>query len=344
MMSDPASPRSSPSATTSRRDLLRLRFGAAEGADYWLRLHRPAMACRFEVTLSGEDHRHLPAVTRALDLAEEIEAALTLFRPTSDLVRLNALAGGEPAEVSRELFDLLWRCRILHGRTEGAFDITSTPLSRAWGFLARAGRLPSLHEIEAARALVGMDGVSFDVESRTVAFRRPGMELNLGGIGKGYALERMATLLRASGVGHALLSAGGSSVLALGGRGLGWSIDLRSRQVPGQALGRLALTDGALSTSAAGEQFVEVAGTRYGHVLDPRTGRPAAGILSATVVTADPTVAEALSTAFLVGGVGLAERFCASNGGVMALLTPDDGCGASRVIGAFEGARWEEGP
>jgi thiamine biosynthesis lipoprotein len=329
-------------ATTSRRDLLRLRFGAAESADYWLRLHRPAMACRFEVTLSGEDRRHLPSVTRALDLVEEIEAALTLFRPTSDLVRLNQRAGAAPVEVSRELFDLLWRCRALHRRTEGAFDITSTPLSRAWGFLARAGRLPSAPEIEAARAVVGMDGVSFDVERRTVAFRRPGMELNLGGVGKGYALARMAAVLRASGVGQALLSAGGSSVLALGGRG--WPIDLRARQVPDRRLARLVLTGGALSTSAAGEQFFEVGGSRYGHVLDPRTGRPAAGILSATVVTSDPTVAEALSTAFLVGGVGLAERFCAAHGGVMALLTPDDGCGASRVVGAFAGARWEEEP
>lgn len=344
MTGDPASPRIPAGPAASRRDLLRLRFGAPERADYWLRVHRPGMACRFEVTLAGEDHRHVPAATRALDLVEEIEASLTLFRPTSDLVRLNALAGTEPVAVGREIFELLLLCRELHRRTGGAFDVTSTPLSRAWGFLARAGRQPSPAELQAARALVGMDGVSFDAERLTVSFRRPGIELNLGGIGKGYALGRMAEALRANGVGHALLSAGGSSALALGGRGPGWSVDLRARQAPGRTLGRLMLTDGALSTSGSGEQFVEVAGTRYGHVLDPRTGRPAAGILSATVVTADPTEAEALSTAFLVGGRDLAARFCAAHGGVMAVLTPDGGCGAPQVVGSFAGARWEEGP
>jgi thiamine biosynthesis lipoprotein len=240
-----------------------------------------------------------------------------------------------------DLFALLVRCRDLHARTGGAFDITSTPLSRCWGFLRREGRLPSPEAIAAARAIVGMPGVVFDEAARTVGFARPGMELNLGSIGKGYALDRMAALMRGRGVSHALLSAGGSSAVALGGRGQGWTVDIRSRQVGGGKLARLHLRDGALATSGAGEQFFEVDGKRYGHVIDPRTGWPAAGVLSVSVVTAEGALSDALSTAFLVGGLEVARRYCASQAQTLAFVTPDDGSSKPVVLGAFAGARVE---
>jgi len=168
------------------------------------------------------------------------------------------------------------------------------------------------------------------------------MELNLGSIGKGYALDRMATLMRARGAAHALISAGGSSAVAIGGRGAGWTVDLRSRQVATGRLARLRLRDGALATSGAGEQFFEVDGRRYGHVIDPRTGWPASGVLSVSVVTAEGAVSDALSTAFLVGGLELARRYCASNPQTLVLVTPDDGRPRPVVLGAFAGARLEE--
>lgn len=330
-------------APIGRREFLALDLeSSAPGADHWLRLHRAAMACRFEVTLSGEDARHLGFAREALDEVERIEAALTVFRQTSELVRINGTASREPVAVGEHLFGLLRLCRELHARTEGAFDVTTTPLSRCWGFLRREGRLPPPQEIEAARALVGMDRVELDAPRRTVRFRRPGMELNLGSIGKGYALGRMGELLRRRGIRHALLSAGGSSVLALGGREGGWTIDLRSRQVKRERLARLRLRDGALGTSGAGEQFVEVAGKRYGHVLDPRTGWPASGVLSASVVTGDAAVADALSTAFLVGGADLARRYCASHPDTLAIVTPDDGSEGPRAFGSYAGARLED--
>lgn len=327
----------------SRRDLFTRRFDRPRpAADHWLRIHRPAMACRFEVTLSGEDGAWIPAAREALDEAERIESVLTLFRETSELVHVNQRASLGPVPVSRPLFDLLRLCGDLHGRTEGAFDVTSTPLSRCWGFLAREGRLPTAEETAAARAQVGMPFVTLDETQGTVHFSRPGIELNLGSIGKGYAVGRMGQLLRDRGVRHALVSAAGSSVRALGGRGRGWEIDLRSRQARHSRLARLHLRDGALATSGAGEQFVEVDGRRYGHVLDPRTGWPAAGVLSASVVTAEPAVADALSTAFLVGGLDLAERYCAAHSDVLALVTPDDGSERLRVFGAYPGAVVED--
>jgi thiamine biosynthesis lipoprotein len=197
--------------------------------------------------------------------------------------------------------------------------------------------LPSQEAIDAARALVGFDAVDLDRGQRTVRFRRPGMELNFGAIGKGYALDRVAINLRASGGGHALLSAGRSSLLAIGGRDAGWYVEIvaaRADDARGdRPLAHVWLRDAAIGTSGAGEQFVIADGTRYGHVIDPRTGWPAAGVLSASVIAPSAALADALSTAFLIGGVALAERYCAAHPNVMALVTPDDGSNVPRVFG-----------
>lgn len=330
-----------PVRALTRRELFARRRPAEEGG-HWLRIHRAAMACRFEILLDGADERHAAAAREALDEADRLEAELSVFRETSALSRVNLIAAETPAAVDADLFALLTRCRDLHARTAGAFDITSTPLSRCWGFLRREGRLPSPEAIAAARALVGMPGVLFDETARTVRFARAGMELSLGSIGKGYALDRMAALMRGRGVRHALLSAGGSSAVALGGRGEGWTVDVRSRRIAGGKLARLQLRDGALATSGAGEQFFEVDGKRYGHVIDPRTGWPAAGVLSVSVVTAEGALSDALSTAFLVGGLDVARRYCASHPQTFALVTPDDGTSRPVVLGAFAGATVEE--
>jgi thiamine biosynthesis lipoprotein len=199
----------------SRRALFTLGFDRSPGsADRWLRVHRTAMACRVEVTLAPHDARFVRAAGEALNEADRVEALLTVFRESSELSRVNRDRGGE---VDRELFALLQRCATLYGSTAGAFDITSTPLSRCWGFLRRQGRVPAEDDINAARALVGMDRVTLDAAARSVKFAQPGMALNLNAIGKGYALDMMASVLRRRGVDHALVSAGGSSIVALGG-------------------------------------------------------------------------------------------------------------------------------
>jgi thiamine biosynthesis lipoprotein len=236
---------------------------------------------------------------------------------------------------------LLDRCRDLHRDTGGAFDITSTPLSRCWGFLQREGRIPSAEAIAAARARVGFDRVALDRVRCTTRFEHPGIELNLGAIGKGYALDCVAVEMRRTGVTDALLSAGRSSLLAIGGGARGWDVEVVSARATQDGaprpLARLRLRDVALGTSGAGEQFVIADGTRYGHVIDPRTGWPASGVLSASVVTSSAADADALSTAFLVGGVELAESYCADHPGVLALVTPDDGSDVPLVIGKVEG-------
>ena len=170
-------------------------------------------------------------------------------------------------------------------------------------------------------------------------FDRAGVELNLGAVGKGYALGRVARRLRADGVTDALVSAGGSSVVAIGGP---FHVAVRPRRA--RTAISVWLEDAALGTSGAGEQFFEVGGRRFGHVLDPRTGWPAEGTLAATVAGPDAAVCDALSTAFLVGGAALAARRCAERGDVLAVVWPDDGSARHLAFGACAGVAWKEDP
>jgi thiamine biosynthesis lipoprotein len=325
----------------SRRDLLTLASPHEASSDHWVRASRTAMACRFEVVLSGEHAAFLGAAQEALAAADRVEDRLTVFRDSSEVSRVNARANLEAVPVSEELFTLLETAARLHGQTGGAFDPTATPLSRTWGFLRRAGRLPQDAEIEEARARTGMAQVVRDPAARTVRFERPGLELSFGSIGKGHALDVMARALQERGVPKALLSAGGSSVLAFGGGRDGFRVDVTSPRLPGPSLFRLRLRDAAQATSGAGEQFFELEGRRFGHVIDPRTGWPAKGVTSATVVTRSAAEADALSTAFLVAGAQLAEAYCRENPGTLALLVPEDEPERRLVFGGCEGAQLE---
>ena len=292
-------------------------------ADVWLRVHRVAMACRFEVLLSGDDGRHTAAAHDALREADRLDALWSIHREDSAIALLNRTAADAPVPVDAESFALLVLAQDLWRRTAGAFDITTTPLSRCWGFLARDGRVPDPAEIEAARTSVGLDRVALDAAGQTVQFRVRGTELNLGAIGKGAAVDAVAARLAQHGVRDALVSAAGSSARAIGGRDGGFAIDVTSPLVD-RPLARLRLHRGALGTSGIGLQSIVQDGRRFGHVIDPRTGWPATGIVSATVVAADAATADALSTAMLIGGPPLAERYCAARPDTFVLLTTDD--------------------
>jgi thiamine biosynthesis lipoprotein len=315
-----------------RRALFGRLLPQAPEAGQWLKVHRSAMACRFEVTLDSADARHVDAARAALDEVGAIEASLTVFRETSEVSCLNRQAAVAPVPVSPGLFTLLSLCRELHAATGGSFDPASTALSRSWGFLDRRPRRPADEEIAAARARSGMDKLVLDDLGRAVRFAVPGVELGFGAVGKGWAVDRVAASLRVRGVARALLTAGGSSHRGWGGEA--WELALRPG---GEDLALLRLRDAALGTSADGEQRFEADGRRFGHVLDPRSGWPAEGVRSASVVTSEAAVADALSTAFLVGGPALAAPFCAARPGTMALLVLDARPREILVFGTREG-------
>lgn len=290
---------------------------------YWLHVNRAAMACRFEVTLPISDQSGVLAARVALDEVDRLEQQLTVFRESSEVSNINRNAASAAVKVEASLYALLFRCRELCRETERAFDITSGPLTRVWGFLRREGRLPNPDEITSARAFVGSDKLLLNHEQRTIRFDRPGIEINLGSIGKGYALDRVAALIRKLRVQTALVNAGSSSIRAIGGGGAGqrgWVVGLRHPRQKDKRMALLRIHDCALSTSGSDEQFFEHDGKRYGHIIDPRSGQPAEGVTSVTVVAQSTAVCDALATAFYVGGRELAERYCATHPDVLVIM------------------------
>lgn len=306
---------------------------------YVLHVGRPVMACEFEIMLNAGEHPEGPdAALRALDLADALEAQLTVYRDTSEVSRLNARAASEPVLIERGLFNLLALALRIGLETDAAFDITSGPLSKAWGFYRRAGRLPGDAELAAALERVGHRHLVLDAERQTVAFRRAGVEINLGAIGKGYALDRCGESLAREGVANFLIHGGTSSILGRGSRaGLpqqesGWIVAVRHPLRPDQRLAEVRLRDRALGTSGSASQFFFHQGRRLGHILDPRTGWPAEQVLSATVVAPTAALADALSTAFYVLGPDGALRYCEAHPDIgMLLILPDSRAGATRL-------------
>ena len=286
------------------------------------------MATRFEVVLHGHDPVALRAAgEEALAEIEKLEEQLSLYRPASEISALNARAASDPVRVSPAVFALLRQAQDLHRQSGGAFDITVGPLIRCWDFMGgRSGRLPAAADLAEARSKVGMDLVTLDPEHLTVRFARPGVVLDLGAIGKGYAIERAVEVLREAGVSSALLHGGTSTVYALGHPPDAdhWRVALEG---PPPALGLLpvqlpfvALRDEAVSVSAVWGRFFQSEGKIFGHVLDPRTGQPGRGAVLAAVVLPSATETDALSTALLTLGPAGHERISRLRPGIRTLL------------------------
>ena len=308
---------------------------------YLVHVSRRAMACEFEVVLNaGQYEGATEAALDALDLVELLEARISVFQETSQISQVNREAFERPVEVDQGLFDLLELAVGLSEQTHGAFDVTSAPLGKTWGFARRAGSIPGEEQLAEALDRVGSRFLELDSEAKTVRFLRPGMEINLGSIGKGYALDLAADLLFSAGIENFLLEGGQSSVLARGRRfepaaksaqnePSGWSVGIGHPLRPAKRLAEIRLENRALGTSGSARQFFRHQGRRYGHVLDPRTGRPAEGTLSATVLGPDATLTDALATAFYVMGADDAMEFCRARSELAAVFV----CPAERRSG-----------
>ena len=300
---------------------------------------RDAMACRFEVAFNaGEVPGDTELAVAALDLVDGIEERFSIYRESSELSRINALAAAGWVPVSAEVYDLLATARELHARTRGAFDIAAGSIVRAWGFLRRQGRTPVAAELEAAIARCGMQWVELDEVDRRVRFLRPGVELNPGAIGKGWAIDRVLDHLAAAGVPSVLVHGGQSSVRGRGTQGPaaegrhGWRVGLRHPLRPSRRLATITLDDRALGTSGSGTQFFIDRGRKLGHILDPRTGLPAEGVISATVLAPTAAAADALSTALYVLGPAGLPLIAPPGGPVAAILVLPGAAGAIRVV------------
>jgi thiamine biosynthesis lipoprotein len=273
------------------------------GADS-VQLACEAMAVRFELVLSGSDAVMLrSAGEEALAEIRRIEARISPFRPSSEIAQVNACAAHGPVPVSPGVFDLLRLSQRLGRETGGAFDITVGPLMRCWRFRGGTEVVPGEAELTAARLCCGTQALELDEAGRTVRFSREGVTLDLGAIGKGWAIDRAVELLREAGVTNALLHGGTSTVFGLGsppGRD-GWPVSVaRSSAFGGWA--PVVLRDCALSVSDRQGRTVTLDGRQRGHIMDPRTGRPVEGASMAAVVADTAAESDALSTALLVLG------------------------------------------
>ena len=262
------------------------------------------MATRFEIVLHGGDPSALRAAgEEALDEIDRLEAQLSLYRPGSEVARLNAQAHERAVRVTPGLFRLIERARDLSSATQGTFDITVAPLVRCWGFMGGTGSMPEDAAVQEARALVGMHLLELDADQFTVRFTRPGVMLDFGAIGKGYAVDRAAELLREAGVTSALLHGGTSTAFALGRlpNGALWKIAVTSptNESAAQPVAAVELEDESLSVSAVWGRAFRAGGKSYGHIIDPRSGRPAEHARLSAVVLRSATETDALSTALL---------------------------------------------
>jgi thiamine biosynthesis lipoprotein len=282
-------------------------------------LGRPAMGTILEITVvAGDAARGRATIDRAFAEAERLEAIFTTWREDGELARLNARAGGGPQPASPELIAILGDAQRFARETGGAFDVTVGPLLALWRDAERAQALPSAGAIADARARVGAARMHLDAARATIALEA-GSSVDLGGLAKGWALDRLGELLRDDGIAASLLDFGGSSLRARG-RPLdapAWRVALEDGEI-------LALGDADVSISSGFDQTLEIGGERLSHIVDPATGRPVAHAVRAIVFAPSGAIAEAWSTALVVrGAAGLAALPC--DAGIRARVIAADG-------------------
>lgn len=306
---------------------------------------RHAMATRFEIALAGAGpHRLRAAGEEALEEITRAEEMYSAYLPSSLTYQINERAGVRPVRIGHEALLRLEGIVAMCRATGGAFDVTVRPLLRAWGLTGE--REPGTDaEIEEARALTGTHHLKLGWDDWTVSFDRPGVELDFGAVGKGLALDSAAATLRQCGVSSALLHGGTSSVTAIGTQNeeRGWRVAVADPYEPGRVLAETWLYDSSLGVSCTAGKTVVRSGEVVGHIIDPRSGRPAQGAVLAAVAARDAAFCDAYSTALVVLGEEGLELPELCGGGVSCLVALRPGDGGLNIV--TTGAYWQgEGP
>jgi thiamine biosynthesis lipoprotein len=262
-----------------------------------------------------------------------IDSLMSNWTTTSEVARVNRVAGSSATVLQSEVATVVDTSLRVWRESDGAFDITVEPLVRAWGFLGGPRRVPSDSEARAAFALVGSQRVHYEPTTRTLRFDQPGVRIDLGGIAKGYAVDRAADVLREAGVRDALVDLTGN-MFALGTPADSdhWRIGIRDPRDRMPYFARLDLRPGeGISTSGKYEQFVARDGKTYGHIMDPRTGRPAEGLISVTVVSRSAFTCDTWDTPLFVLGPIEARRKARERGDIAVILVEPGDAGVDTV-------------
>jgi thiamine biosynthesis lipoprotein len=244
------------------------------------------------------------AADHAFAEARRLDNLLSNYKPESEWSKVNRDASAHPVRISNELFALLSACVEYSRQSDGAFDISVGPLMRIWGFYKGTGHLPQPGEVESARKRIGYRHIVLNASSHTVYFDEPGFNIDPGGIGKGYAVDKMVEILRKYGIRNALVSAAGSSIYCLGKppSGKGWRIQIRDPKNERRSVSEAVLKNESISTSGSAEKFFVADGKVWSHIMDPRTGYPARGALSVSVIAPRTIDTEAWTKPYFVNG------------------------------------------
>ncbi len=278
------------------------------------------MGTRASVSIYGMKKEQAERVSgEALHVLHRLERMMSTWNPESDLSRLNSAPGGVPVQLPGELIDIIDTAKQFSSLTSGAFDITARPLSRLWGFQEGPDSIPSAESIADVMQRVGFEKIVMDSSGVTLP---PGTEIDLAGIAKGYAVDRCAAILRAEGVTSALIDLGGN-MYAIGsppGK-RGWVVGIRNPVITDSIIGYIILRNEAVATSGNYENYVEIGGEDFGHIMDPRTGRPVSGSMrGVTVIAPTATAADALSTSLFILGPEKGTSLC----GNISISDPPD--------------------
>jgi FAD:protein FMN transferase len=267
----------------------------------WLRDTRAIMGTEVSVQLWDEDGGGAAAVEAVFDEVHRIDRLMSTYKEDSRISFVNREAASRPVPAGKELFDLVVRSLDMSVLTRGAFDITFDSVGQFYDFRER--RHPNAETIAKEVKLIDYRLVQTNPKDHSIHFLKNGVRINLGGIAKGYAVERGAGILRERGIQHAVVSAGGDSRLVGDRRGQPWLIGVRDPRRENAVAVRIPLENEAVSTSGDYERFFIEDGKRYHHIIKPSTGKPATGVHSATVVGPDGVITDALSTSVFVMGV-----------------------------------------
>lgn len=282
-----------------------------------------AMGTVFTVVAYGTNSTYLGEVAeQAFQEVDRLDDEMSNYKPESELSTINRDAYRRPVIITPELFSLLMKCHRYSVDTGGAFDITVGPLMKSWGFFRGRGRLPSSLELAQVLRRIGYRHVSFDAVRRTIRFDEPGIELDLGAIAKGYAVDRVISVLRSDGIKQAFVSSGTSSLYALGSAPgeQGWQVTVRNPLHPARAALVLRLQNLSLSVSGDYEKFFKLGGRTYAHIMDPHTGMPVENMLSTVVISPSATDSDALSTSFFVEGVRQSREYMERHSNLTAVF------------------------
>ncbi len=284
---------------------------AAPAAAEWISDARPIMGTEISVELWEEDRAAGRAAIAAVFAEfERIDALMSTFKEDSRISLINREAAQHPVAAGAELFELIVRSLDMSVLTHGAFDITFDSVGQHYDF--RAAKRPDAETSAHELPLIDYRLVQTNPADQSIRFLKDGVRINLGGIAKGYAVERGVGILLEHGIEHAIVTAGGDSRLLGDRRGVPWIVGVRDPRKEGEVAVRIPLQDEAISTSGDYERYFIEDGKRYHHIIEPSTGMPAAGVHSVTIVGPDAVITDALSTSVFVMGVDSGLRLIAA--------------------------------